>query len=168
MLAALTVPHEGPVAVRGDEAWVRCYQPHPLAPDDEHPFAGPGETVLITDGLGPTALPLALRLARAHGPRLVLTTPVPLPDRAHRDRFADDDGPVGRAVRAVAALEATGAPCWCCPSRRGTRPRCARRSVPRSTASAPWTCSSTARVRTRRRVPASRRGCGRPYGSCGR
>ncbi|WP_406397033.1 beta-ketoacyl synthase N-terminal-like domain-containing protein [Streptomyces uncialis] len=110
VLAALTVPHEGPVAVRGDEAWVRCYQPHPLAPDDEHPFAGPGETVLITDGLGPTALPLALRLARAHGPRLVLTTPVPLPDRAHRDRFADDDGPVGRAVRAVAALEATGAP----------------------------------------------------------
>ncbi|MFJ4767904.1 beta-ketoacyl synthase N-terminal-like domain-containing protein [Streptomyces uncialis] len=110
VLAALTVPYEGPVAVRGDEAWVRCYQPHPLTPDDEQPFAGPGETVLIAEGLGPTALPLALQLARAHGPRLVLTTSVPLPDHAHRDRFADDDGPVGRAVRAVAALEATGAP----------------------------------------------------------
>ncbi|MBB0242724.1 SDR family NAD(P)-dependent oxidoreductase [Streptomyces alkaliphilus] len=109
-LAALVHPHEGPAAVRSGELWVRDYQQRALpAPDPALPPFRPGETVLITGGLGDVGLVLARHLASRYGCRLVLTSRSPLPPRERWAELADDGGRSARHVRNVLELEASGA-----------------------------------------------------------
>ncbi|MFE6038306.1 SDR family NAD(P)-dependent oxidoreductase [Streptomyces sp. NPDC056452] len=112
VLASVVGPHEGPVAVRGGEAWGRHYEPCPLpAPEAERPLVGPEETVLITGGLGAVGLTLARHLTAAHGCRLVLTGRGGLPPRERWQEHlaADASGRTARQIRAVLDLEEQGA-----------------------------------------------------------
>jgi acyl transferase domain-containing protein len=108
-LAVMVQPHEGPVAIRGGEPWLRHYDPMPL--DRARPALGPGSTVLITGGLGDVGLILARHLVQAYGCRLVLTARTELPPRgawqAYLDRGTDDRA--ARHIRNVLDLEAGGA-----------------------------------------------------------
>ncbi|MCP3760512.1 SDR family NAD(P)-dependent oxidoreductase [Streptomyces sp. TBY4] len=113
VLAAVLAPHEGPVAVRGAELWLRHYEPCPLpVPGPEAPLFRPRDTVLITGGLGDVGLLLARRLASAYGCRLVLTARTELPPReewpAYLDGAAEDDR-TARHIRSVLDLEERGA-----------------------------------------------------------
>ncbi|WP_130798709.1 SDR family NAD(P)-dependent oxidoreductase [Streptomyces otsuchiensis] len=109
-LAALVHPHEGPVAVRSGELWLRDYQQQALpTPDPALPPFRSGETVLITGGLGDVGLVLARHLASRYGCRLVLTSRSPLPPRERWDGLAGGDSRTARHVRNVLELEASGA-----------------------------------------------------------
>ncbi|MGX7825913.1 SDR family NAD(P)-dependent oxidoreductase [Actinokineospora sp. 24-640] len=78
-LAAMVCDYAGPMAVRGDDSWLRTYQPHPV-PMAESAIQ-PGDTVLITGGLGDVGLTLSRHLADKYGCKLVLTVRSPLPPR---------------------------------------------------------------------------------------
>jgi acyl transferase domain-containing protein/acyl carrier protein len=113
LLSAAVNPHEGPAAVRGGEVWLRRYEPFPIAePADGQGPIGPGDTVLITGGLGDVGLMLSRHLAGRYGCRLVLTARTALPPR---EQWADllagaaDGGRTARHIRNVLDLEARGA-----------------------------------------------------------
>lgn len=110
-LAAMVAPHEGPVAVRAGEAWLRRYEQLPLEASGD--VIRPGETVLITGGLGDVGLVLARHLAERYGCKLVLTARSPLPPRAEWQAYLDavpEDGErTARHIRNVLDLEARGA-----------------------------------------------------------
>jgi 3-oxoacyl-(acyl-carrier-protein) synthase/NAD(P)-dependent dehydrogenase (short-subunit alcohol dehydrogenase family) len=114
VLAVLAAPHEGPVAVRCGEPWLRHFDPLPL--DGARPLLGPASTVLITGGLGDVGMALARHLAGRHGCRLVLTGRTALPPRetwrAYLDGGADDRA--ARHLRNVLDLEARGAQVLAC------------------------------------------------------
>ncbi|MCK2216209.1 SDR family NAD(P)-dependent oxidoreductase [Actinomadura sp. ATCC 31491] len=104
VLAAAVCPHEGPMAVRGDETWLRHYAPYPVPEPAEPPFRD-GDTVLVTGGLGDVGLVLARHLADRYGARLVLTARSPLPPRAEWDAWLAAPPPGGeRAARHVASI----------------------------------------------------------------
>lgn len=112
LLSACVGSHEGPVGVRGGELWLRRYQPFPI----EEPAAGPfqpGDTVLITGGLGDVGITLARHLAARYQCRLVLTARSPLPPRADWEGYlaAVPDGGerTARHIRSVLDLEERGA-----------------------------------------------------------
>jgi acyl transferase domain-containing protein/acyl carrier protein len=110
VLAAASAPHQGPVAVRGGEVWLRVYEQHPLAvPDASRPAVRRGETVLITGGLGALGLTLARHLADAYGSRLVLTGRTPLPPREQWEHLKDGADRTARQIRAILDLEDRGA-----------------------------------------------------------
>ncbi|MEW9555777.1 SDR family NAD(P)-dependent oxidoreductase [Nonomuraea sp. NPDC050783] len=94
VLAAAVCPHEGPMAVRGDETWLRRYDPYPVPEPQERPFRD-GDTVLITGGLGDVGLVLARHLADRYGCRLVLTARSPLPPRAEWESYLAAPPPGG-------------------------------------------------------------------------
>jgi len=114
VLTASIGQHEGPVAVRSGEIWQRRYQPHPVAEPAE--LSGPirpGDTVLITGGLGDVGLLLARHLAGNYGCKLVLTARSPLPERAQWPQWlanppADSERTV-RHIRNILDLEERGA-----------------------------------------------------------
>ncbi|MFS1302239.1 SDR family NAD(P)-dependent oxidoreductase [Streptosporangium longisporum] len=114
VLAASVCAHEGPVAVRAGETWLRHYEPYPIADlePEERPFRD-GDTVLITGGLGDVGLVLARHLAGAYGCRLVLTGRSALPPRQEWDAYLADVPPGGertaRHIRNVRDLEERGA-----------------------------------------------------------
>jgi acyl transferase domain-containing protein/acyl carrier protein len=114
VLTATVTPHEGPVAVRSGELWLRRYQPYPVAEpaEDDRPIQ-PGDTVLITGGLGDIGLLLARHLAGSYGCKLVLTARSPLPDRADWPQWLAEP-PAGsertvRHIRNILDLEERGA-----------------------------------------------------------
>jgi acyl transferase domain-containing protein len=74
------LPGSGPLAVRGDQAWVRCDEliPEPSQEPGPPPVL-PGGTVLITDGLAAPGRAMARRLASRYRCRLVLTAPAGQP-----------------------------------------------------------------------------------------
>ncbi len=110
VLAAIVAPHEGPVAVRGGEVWLRVFEPHPLpAPDALRSGVRRGDTVLITGGLGALGLTLARHLADAYACRLVLTGRTPLPPRERWPELKDGTDRAARQIRAVLDLEERGA-----------------------------------------------------------
>ncbi|WP_353942636.1 SDR family NAD(P)-dependent oxidoreductase [Streptomyces sp. HUAS MG91] len=112
VLTAAVADHEGPVAVRAGETWLRGYEPLRLDRPRE-PLFREGETVLITGGLGDVGLTLARHLAGTYRCRLVLTTRAALPPREEWPRYehAAPDGAerVARHVRNVLDLERRGA-----------------------------------------------------------
>ena len=114
VLAASVDRHDGPVAVRSGETWQRRYQPHPVAePGEQDSPIQPGDTVLITGGLGDVGLLLARHLAGSYGCKLVLTARSPLPDRAQWPQLlakppADAERTV-RHIRNILELEERGA-----------------------------------------------------------
>ncbi|MER6033411.1 SDR family NAD(P)-dependent oxidoreductase [Streptomyces sp. NPDC001835] len=115
VLSAAVAPHEGPLAVRAGESWLRRYVPLPLGEPHRPPFRE-GETVLITGGLGDVGLTLARHLAAAYRCRLVLTTRAALPPRAEWEHYADPARPrpagderTARHVRNLLDLEERGA-----------------------------------------------------------
>jgi acyl transferase domain-containing protein len=114
VLAATIGKHEGPVAVRSGEIWQRRYQPHPVAePAEQAGPIRPGDTVLITGGLGDVGLLLGRHLAGSYGCKLVLTARSPLPDRAQWPQLianppADAERTV-RHIRNILELEERGA-----------------------------------------------------------
>lgn len=109
-LAAMVSPHQGPVAVRSGEAWLRAYTPLALdTPDSQHPLVSARDTVLITGGLGNVGLVLARHLARSYGCRLVLTSRTELPARELWPDLADGTDRLGRHLRNILELEAEGA-----------------------------------------------------------
>ncbi|WP_219507374.1 SDR family NAD(P)-dependent oxidoreductase [Nonomuraea ceibae] len=113
-LAAAVCEHEGPMAVRAGETWLRHYEPFPIAEPDpaRRPFRD-GDTVLITGGLGDVGLVLSRHLADAYGCRLVLTGRSPLPPRQEWDAYLADVPPGGertaRHIRNIRDLESRGA-----------------------------------------------------------
>ncbi|MEU8384853.1 SDR family NAD(P)-dependent oxidoreductase [Streptosporangium sp. NPDC048865] len=113
-LAASVCAHEGPMAVRAGETWLRHYEPYPvdeLGPE-RRPFRD-GDTVLVTGGLGDVGLVLARHLADSYGCRLVLTGRSPLPPRQEWDAYLADVPPGGertaRHIRNIRDLESRGA-----------------------------------------------------------
>ncbi|GAA2811492.1 type I polyketide synthase [Nonomuraea dietziae] len=114
VLAASVCAHEGPMAVRAGETWLRRYEPYPVAePDPERRPFRDGDTVLITGGLGDVGLVLARHLADAYGCRLVLTGRSPLPPREGWEAYLADVPPGGertaRHIRNILDLERRGA-----------------------------------------------------------
>ena len=114
VLAAVLRPHEGPMAVRAGEPWLRCYQPFPTQePEGEAVPIRSGDTVLITGGLGDIGLVLSRHLAAKYGCRLVLTARSPLPPRAEWEPFLAEVPPgaerTARHIRSVLDLEQRGA-----------------------------------------------------------
>ena len=114
ILAAALRPHEGPMAVRAGESWLRCYQPFPTQePAGEAVPVRSGDTVLITGGLGDIGLVLSRHLAAKYGCRLVLTARSPLPPRPEWESFLADVPPgaerTARHIRSVLDLEQRGA-----------------------------------------------------------
>ncbi|MEU7739184.1 SDR family NAD(P)-dependent oxidoreductase [Nonomuraea sp. NPDC049158] len=114
ILAASVAPHEGPVAVRSGETWLRQYEQYPIDEPgpEERPFRD-GDTVLITGGLGDVGLVLSRHLAARYGCRLVLTARAPLPPREEWDAFLAAVPPGGertaRHIRNIRDLEERGA-----------------------------------------------------------
>ncbi|MFB4274494.1 SDR family NAD(P)-dependent oxidoreductase [Nonomuraea sp. MTCD27] len=88
VLAASVCKHEGPMAIRAGETWLRRYEPYPVAElePEQRPIRD-GDTVLITGGLGDVGLVLSRHLADAYGCRLVLTARSPLPPREEWDAY---------------------------------------------------------------------------------
>lgn len=114
VLTATVTPHDGPVAVRSGELWLRRYQPYPTAEltDETRPIQH-GDTVLITGGLGDIGLLLGRHFAANYGCKLVLTARSPLPDRADWEQWlaeppADSERTV-RHIRNILDLEERGA-----------------------------------------------------------
>ena len=114
LLAALVQPHEGPVALRCGEPWLRHFDPLPL--DERGAPLGPTSTVLITGGLGDVGIALAGHLADRYGCRLVLTGRTELPPQETWQAYLDGgaDGRAARHVRNVLDLEARGARVLAC------------------------------------------------------
>ncbi|MEV6153280.1 SDR family NAD(P)-dependent oxidoreductase [Nonomuraea sp. NPDC052129] len=114
ILAASVAPHEGPVAVRSGETWLRQYEQYPIEEPgpEERPFRD-GDTVLITGGLGDVGLVLSRHLAARYGCRLVLTARAPLPPREEWDAFLASVPQGGertaRHIRNIRDLEERGA-----------------------------------------------------------
>jgi NAD(P)-dependent dehydrogenase (short-subunit alcohol dehydrogenase family)/acyl carrier protein len=112
VLAAAVAEHEGPVAVRAGETWLRHYEPFPIEELADKPVR-PGETVLITGGLGDVGLVLARHLAGEYGCKLVLTARSPLPPReewpAFLDALPDGGERTARHIQNVLDLESRGA-----------------------------------------------------------
>lgn len=113
ILAAAVCPYEGPVAIRGDDTWLRHYEQYPIeAPEpDRRPFRD-GDTVLITGGLGDVGLVLSRHLASAYGCRLVLTARSELPPREGWDDHLASAPPgdrTARHIRNIRDLEERGA-----------------------------------------------------------
>ncbi|MER5646778.1 SDR family NAD(P)-dependent oxidoreductase [Streptosporangium sp. NPDC002524] len=114
VLAASVCAHEGPMAVRAGETWLRHYEPHPVPGIDpeRRPFRD-GDTVLITGGLGDVGLVLARHLADTYGCRLVLTGRSPVPPRQEWDAYLAAVPPGGertaRHIRNIRDLESRGA-----------------------------------------------------------
>ncbi|TKK89209.1 SDR family NAD(P)-dependent oxidoreductase [Herbidospora galbida] len=118
ILAAILAPHEGPVAVRAGETWLRTYEQFPIEePTDETRPIRDGETVLITGGLGDVGLVLSRHLAAAYGCNLVLTARSPLPPREEWAAFLAEPPPGGertaRHIRNILDLESRGATVLC-------------------------------------------------------
>ncbi|GIH95239.1 SDR family NAD(P)-dependent oxidoreductase [Planobispora siamensis] len=114
VLAAAVAGHEGPVAVRAGETWLRTYEPYPIEePAPERQQVRDGDTVLITGGLGDVGLVLARHFADAYGCRLVLTARSPLPPREEWDTYLAAPPPGGeraaRHIRNIRDLESRGA-----------------------------------------------------------
>jgi acyl transferase domain-containing protein/acyl carrier protein len=114
MLAAAVAPYQGPVAVRGGEAWLRVYEPCPtdeIGPGNQ-PIAQ-GDTVLITGGLGDVGLVLSRHLASKYTCKLVLTARTAVPAREDWQAFLDEVPEGGeraaRHIRNILDLEARGA-----------------------------------------------------------
>ncbi|GAA0964708.1 hypothetical protein GCM10009555_002410 [Acrocarpospora macrocephala] len=118
ILAAILTPHEGPVAVRAGETWLRTYEPFPIdeLTDETRPIKD-GETVLITGGLGDVGLVLSRHLAGKYGCNLVLTARSPLPPREEWDAYLAETPPGGertaRHIRNILDLESRGASVLC-------------------------------------------------------
>ncbi|GAA3444576.1 SDR family NAD(P)-dependent oxidoreductase [Planomonospora venezuelensis] len=114
VLAAAVAGHEGPVAVRAGETWLRAYEPYPIEePAPERRQVRDGDTVLITGGLGDVGLVLARHFADAYGCRLVLTARSPLPPPEEWDAYLAAPPPGGertvRHIRNIRDLENRGA-----------------------------------------------------------
>jgi acyl transferase domain-containing protein len=114
VLAASVAEHEGPVAVRAGETWLRAYEPYPVEElTPERRQVRDGDTVLITGGLGDVGLVLARHFADAYGCRLVLTARSPLPPREEWDAYLAAPPPGGertaRHIRNIRDLESRGA-----------------------------------------------------------
>lgn len=108
-LAAMLARHEGPVAVRDGDAWLRAYVAHDVAlPSPEAPLFGTGDVVLITGGLGDVGLVLSRHLATTYGCRLVLTVRTTLPPREDWSRHVEAGTRAARHIRNLLALEAEG------------------------------------------------------------
>ncbi len=113
-LAATAGPHEGPVAVRAGETWLRRYEPFPV-PEPTGPAAPirDGDTVLITGGLGDIGVVLSRHLASRYGCKLVLTARSPLPPRDEWDAYLaavpEGGDRTARHIRTVLELEERGA-----------------------------------------------------------
>ncbi|MDG4785096.1 SDR family NAD(P)-dependent oxidoreductase [Micromonospora sp. WMMD1102] len=114
LLGVLAQPHEGPVAIRCGEPWLRHFEPLPL--EERRPPLGSTSTVLITGGLGDVGMALARHLADRYGCRLVLTGRTELPPRETWQAYLDGgaDGRAARHVRNVLDLEARGARVLAC------------------------------------------------------
>ncbi|MDR8412941.1 SDR family NAD(P)-dependent oxidoreductase [Nonomuraea sp. 3-1Str] len=114
VLAAAVCPHEGPVALRAGETWLREYRQYPVDEPgpDERGFRD-GDTVLVTGGLGDVGLVLARHLASTYGCRLVLTARSALPPREEWDAFLAAAPPGSertvRHIRNIRDLESRGA-----------------------------------------------------------
>ncbi|HEX4728161.1 MAG TPA: SDR family NAD(P)-dependent oxidoreductase [Jatrophihabitans sp.] len=106
VLIGTVTPHEGPVAVRAGELWLRRYQPLPV--DEPAPTELPindGDTVLITGGLGDVGLLLSRHLASRYHCKLVLTARSELPDREQWQQFLADVPEGGeRTARHIASI----------------------------------------------------------------
>ncbi|MFG1710508.1 SDR family NAD(P)-dependent oxidoreductase [Nonomuraea sp. M3C6] len=114
VLAATVCAHEGPMAVRAGETWLRRYEPYPVQElEPEQRRIRDGDTVLITGGLGDVGLVLSRHLADAYGCRLVLTARSPLPPREEWDAYLAAPPPGGertaRHIRNIRDLESRGA-----------------------------------------------------------
>lgn len=113
-LAGCVGEHEGPIGVRAGELWVRRYESFPIDEPTEQstPFQ-PGDTVLITGGLGDVGITLSRHLAERYGARLVLTARSTLPAREEWEGYlaAVPDGGerTARHIRSVLDLEQRGA-----------------------------------------------------------
>ena len=114
VLAASVSTHEGPVAVRAGQSWLRRYQPLPVEePAEEQRPIRDGDTVLITGGLGDIGLLLARHLASRYRCKLVLTARSPLPPREQWQQFLAEvpaDGErTARHIQNILDLEERGA-----------------------------------------------------------
>jgi acyl transferase domain-containing protein/aryl carrier-like protein len=103
------------VAYRGNQRWVRSFEPLPLgAPGPAAlPFRERG-VYLISGGLGNIGLFLAEALFKCTKARLVLIGRTPLPPRPEWDRWLETHGSeredrIGRRIRRLRALEDQGA-----------------------------------------------------------
>jgi acyl transferase domain-containing protein/acyl carrier protein len=105
VLDEAVIDHEGPVALRGTNRWVRDYEHRPLPASPPHGPLASDAVVLITGGLGHVGLILARHLAVRHGYRVVLTgrTELPQPQR-WRDWLARQPDPSARTARLVSTL----------------------------------------------------------------
>jgi acyl transferase domain-containing protein/acyl carrier protein len=114
VLIGAVTPHEGPVAIRAGELWLRRYQP--LTVSEPAPTELPindGDTVLITGGLGDVGLLLSRHLASRYHCKLVLTARSELPDRAQWQQFLAEVPEGGertaRHISSILDLEQRGA-----------------------------------------------------------
>ncbi len=114
LLIAAVTPHEGPVAIRAGELWLRRYQPMPVEEPaaDELPVRD-GDVVLITGGLGDVGLLLSRHLASRYHCKLVLTARSELPDREQWQQFLAEVPEGGertaRHIGSILDLEQRGA-----------------------------------------------------------
>ncbi|HVK23872.1 MAG TPA: SDR family NAD(P)-dependent oxidoreductase [Actinokineospora sp.] len=108
VLAAIVGPHDGPVAARDGELWLRGYESIEVPTPANAAFRD-GDTVLITGGLGDVGMVLARHLARTYHCRLVLTVRTELPPREHWLTLVDGDDRAARHIRSVLELEHLGA-----------------------------------------------------------
>ena len=114
VLAATVTAHEGPVAVRAGQTWLRRYQPLPLEePTELDAPVGEGDTVLITGGLGDVGLVIGRHLASRYHCNLVLTARSPLPPREQWQQFLAEVPEGGertaRHITSILDLEERGA-----------------------------------------------------------
>jgi acyl transferase domain-containing protein/acyl carrier protein len=114
VLAATVTAHEGPVAVRAGQTWLRRYQPLPLEePGQADAPIAEGDTVLITGGLGDVGLVLARHLASRYHCNLVLTARSPLPPREQWQQYLTEVPEGGersaRHITSILDLEERGA-----------------------------------------------------------
>lgn len=114
VLAATVTAHEGPVAVRAGQTWLRRYQPLPLEePTELDAPVGQGDTVLITGGLGDVGLVIGRHLASRYHCNLVLTARSPLPPREQWQQFLAEVPEGGertaRHITSILDLEERGA-----------------------------------------------------------